>query len=75
MTGTVPTFFKVPVTKELARHVNEGTYPPFVTTVTFCQPPLKHGGVNGEYGGGMKPLDDRITILSCFEAFQKFVGD
>ncbi|KAF9024640.1 hypothetical protein BDZ89DRAFT_1114557, partial [Hymenopellis radicata] len=38
--GTSPTFFKIPVSKSLSSHIRGGTYPPDITTVTFCQPPV-----------------------------------
>jgi hypothetical protein len=68
MVGTTPTFFKIPVTEELAAHVRCGTYPPDSTTVTFYQPLLPTPD------GGMKPLNNRQLLLCCYEAFKSVVG-
>ncbi|KAJ3522787.1 hypothetical protein NMY22_g11737 [Coprinellus aureogranulatus] len=69
MAGTLPTFFKIPITQELEMHVRHGTYPPTPTVVTYCHPPL--GRRNSDR---MKPLENRRPILSCFEAFKSVVG-
>ncbi|KIK66411.1 hypothetical protein GYMLUDRAFT_55680 [Collybiopsis luxurians FD-317 M1] len=69
MVATTPTFFKIPVTAELVVHVGQGTYPLQTTLVTYCLPPLAR-----RYSEGMKPLDNRQTILSCYEAFKTIVG-
>ncbi|KAH9969995.1 hypothetical protein BGW80DRAFT_1525668 [Lactifluus volemus] len=39
MVGTLPVFFKIPVTKTLSSHICHGTYPPEETLVTYCYPP------------------------------------
>ncbi len=72
MVGTAPTFYKIPVTKDLLQHVAQGTYPPDPTHVTFCQPPVPRPA--RRYSEGMKPLDNRQQILSCYEAFRMVVG-
>ncbi|KAF7783846.1 hypothetical protein Agabi119p4_11 [Agaricus bisporus var. burnettii] len=40
MVGTMPTFFKNPVTQTLETHIAFGTYPPDKTVVTYCYPPV-----------------------------------
>ncbi|KAF9555688.1 hypothetical protein CPC08DRAFT_121445 [Agrocybe pediades] len=72
MDGTVPTFFKIPVSQELVAHVQHGTYPPTPTVVTYCSPPVPHPARLSI--DGMKPLSNRRPILSCFEAFKSIVG-
>lgn len=72
MVGTSPTFFKIPITKELVSHVSHGTYPPTPTIVTFCFPPVPRPA--RRRSDGMKPLDNRREILKCYEAFKVIVG-
>ncbi|THU95943.1 hypothetical protein K435DRAFT_665350 [Dendrothele bispora CBS 962.96] len=69
MVGTAPTFFKIPVTEQLVYHVRHGTYPPQSMLVIYCCPPLARS-----HSEGMRPLDNRQPILSCFEAFKPIVG-
>ncbi|KAF9481043.1 hypothetical protein BDN70DRAFT_575000 [Pholiota conissans] len=65
MTGTLPTFFKIPITQELARSVESG------------QPTATPTLINGHVPGvlhpkdGMMPLDNRRVLLQCFEAFKR----
>ncbi|KAF5343217.1 hypothetical protein D9758_013425 [Tetrapyrgos nigripes] len=70
MIGTSPTFYKIPVTPALVDNVCFGTYPQEATIVTYCSPPLGR-----RYSEGMKPLDNRKAILSCYEAFKSVVGN
>ncbi|KAF9024646.1 hypothetical protein BDZ89DRAFT_1162141 [Hymenopellis radicata] len=70
MVGTTPTFFKIPITETLTTHIRDGTYPPDITTVTFCQPPVPRP----QRWEGMMPLDGRRQILRCYEAFKTVVG-
>lgn len=72
MVGTSPIFFKIPVTENLEFHIRHGTYPPDVTTVTYCQPPVPRPA--RRRSEGMKPLDNRRQILMCYEAFSTVVG-
>jgi len=72
MVGTTPTFYKIPVTKDLLQHVAQGTYPPNPIHVTFCQPPIPRPA--RRYSEGMKPLDNRQRILGCYEAFKTVIG-
>ncbi|KIM92408.1 hypothetical protein PILCRDRAFT_810464 [Piloderma croceum F 1598] len=72
MTGTAPTFFKIPVTLELIKAVQRGEYPATPTVVAMHRPnvprPVRR------LSEGMHPLDNRCCILSCFEAFRQFVN-
>ncbi|KAJ2916085.1 hypothetical protein MD484_g4318, partial [Candolleomyces efflorescens] len=72
LTGTSPTFFKVPVTQELADAVEFGAYPATPTIVYAHLPKLPRPA--RRLSEGMKPLDNRSQILSCFEAFKRFVN-
>ncbi|KAF9061604.1 hypothetical protein BDP27DRAFT_1394213 [Rhodocollybia butyracea] len=71
MVGTLPTFFKIPVTQELEFGVMTGTFPDTPTVVTGHVPvvPRPHQ----MFSEGMKPLDNRQAILECYEAFKGFV--
>ncbi|KAI9458774.1 hypothetical protein F5148DRAFT_1287320 [Russula earlei] len=72
MVGTSPSFFKIPVTQSLSTHIRHGTYPPEVTCVTYCYPPVPRPA--RRLSEGMKPLDNRREILKCYEAFKAIVG-
>jgi len=72
LTGSSPTFFKVPVTKELADAVEFGVYPATQTVVYAHLPSLPRPA--RRLSEGMKPLDNRSQILSCYEAFKLFVN-
>jgi len=72
MKGTVPRFYKIPVTKDLLEHVAHGTYPPDPIRVTFCSPPVPR--LDLLLSEGMRPLDNGRHILSCFDAFKTVVG-
>ena len=67
MTGTTPTFFKIPVTLELADAIERGDYPANPTVVAMHSPEIPRPGA------GMLHLDNRRSILACFEAFKPFV--
>lgn len=69
MVGTLPTFFKIPVTKSLSNHIRDGTYPLQETVVTFCNPPVPR-----QRSEGMEPLDNRREIFRSYEAFKAIVG-
>ena len=70
--GTMPTFFKIPVTSDLARAVEFGEYPVAPTIVHAHLPALPRPA--RRLSEGMKPLDNRRQILSCYEAFKRFVN-
>lgn len=72
MVGTSPTFFKISVTRELTTHIRHGSFPPKETLVTYCRAPVPRP--DHRLGEGMKPLDSRLEILRCYEAFKDVVG-
>jgi hypothetical protein len=71
MDGTMPTFYKVPITSELVTAVESGKQPDQETIVRVYRPevPIPEEGMTA----AMKPLDNRSFILSCFEAFKQFL--
>ncbi len=69
MTHTAPTFYKIPVTCDLEHAVYLGIHPLQETVVFAHRPVVPRYG----YGAGMKPLDNRGIILSCYEAFKQFI--
>jgi len=71
LTGTSPSFFKIPVTQELVQSVGRGQYPSTPTIITGHVPDIPRP--NRRFSEGMKPLDNRRAILQCYEAFKKFV--
>lgn len=72
LVGTTPTLYKIPVTADLVRSVRHGTYPAEPTVVTMHVPAVPRPA--RRYSEGMKPLDNRRAILSCYEAFKRIVG-
>jgi hypothetical protein len=67
MNGTMPTFYKIPVTPELVKAVESGERPEEETVVHAYRPEVPRPEE------GMKPLDNRYIILSCFEAFRQLL--
>jgi len=67
MNATMPTFYKIPVTAELVRAVESGEHPEQETVVHAYRPEVPRPEE------GMRPLDNRFIILSCFEAFRNFL--
>ncbi|KAG9221981.1 hypothetical protein CCMSSC00406_0009189 [Pleurotus cornucopiae] len=63
MIGTAPSFFKIPVTKQLSQCVAQGQYPLSPTIVTRHVPDLPRP--NRRFSEGMKPLDNQQVILQC----------
>jgi hypothetical protein len=72
MKGTAPTFYKINVTTELITSVGGGGYPDIPTIIYAHVPSIPRP--NRRWREGMKPLDNRRIILSCYEAFKKFVN-
>lgn len=66
MTGTRPTFYLVPVTKELSDAVVSGQYPASVTTVFKCTVPI----ITRRLSEGMREPGYRKVALQYFEAFK-----
>ncbi|KAF8581583.1 hypothetical protein K439DRAFT_216445 [Ramaria rubella] len=72
MIGTSPTFFKIPVTRELLLAVQRGHYPATPTVVPMHQPQLPRP--LRRLSEGMRPLDNRRAVIACLEAFKQFVN-
>ncbi|KAL5480512.1 hypothetical protein ACEPAI_1782 [Sanghuangporus weigelae] len=72
LTGTTPTFYKIPVSINLVTAVKGGVYPQQETAVRVHVPVLPRPA--RRWSEGMKPLDNRKIILSCYEAFKQFVN-
>ena len=71
MNRTMPTFYKIPATANLLRAIQLGEYPEEETVVYAHLPPVPRPA--RRYSEGMKPLDNRHVVLSCFEAFKSFM--
>ncbi|KAH9036540.1 hypothetical protein EDB85DRAFT_1862127 [Lactarius pseudohatsudake] len=71
-TGTMPTFYKIPVTTDLVDNVCFGTYPSEPTIVSVHIPDLP--SPFHRYEKGMEPLDNRQAVLCYYEAFKHIVG-
>ncbi|KAF8546111.1 hypothetical protein OG21DRAFT_1502060 [Imleria badia] len=68
MVGTTPTFYKVPITADLVFNIRHGQFPLQRTEVSVCYAPVARQ--HRRWSEGMKPLDNRRTILGCYEAFK-----
>ncbi|KAG6379550.1 hypothetical protein JVT61DRAFT_10049 [Boletus reticuloceps] len=71
MTGTSPTFYKIPVTSALVRAVEQGQFPAEQTVVHAHLPELPRP--DQRFIEGMQPLDNRYIMFSCFETFRQFI--
>ena len=72
--GTMPTFYRVLVTTELVTSVRRGAYPgPNTPTVVYVHIP-NLPRPDSRWSEGMKPLDNRDILLSCYKAFKTFVN-
>ena len=71
MVRTAPTFYKIEVNTALVEAVELGEYPLQTTIVHKLIPPVQV--LKDFQQDGMKPLENRAVILSCFEAFKKFL--
>ncbi|KAL5480551.1 hypothetical protein ACEPAI_1821 [Sanghuangporus weigelae] len=72
LTGTTPTFYKIPVSIDLVTAVQGGVYPQQETVVRVHVPALPRPA--RRWSEGMTPLDNRRIILACYEAFKQFVN-
>lgn len=72
MTGTSPTFFKIPATSQLIEAVQMGEFPSQETVVKMHIPDVPRPTCR--LSEGMRPLDNRHNILACFEAFKQLVN-
>ncbi|GLB42845.1 hypothetical protein LshimejAT787_1202940 [Lyophyllum shimeji] len=68
MLGSLPKFYKIPITAELDRCVRHGEWPTVKTTVLRHTPRLP-----GSTNSGMRTLDNREFLLRCFEGFKRYV--
>ena len=71
MVGTAPTFYKIDVNTNLIEAIGYGQYPVQTTIVHKLTPPVQ--ALRDFQRDGMRPLDNRAVILSCFEAFKQFL--
>jgi hypothetical protein len=67
MDGTMPTFYKIPITPGLISAIEYGKRPEEETVVHRYRPEVSR------LEEGIRPLDSRYIIFSCFAAFKKFV--
>jgi len=74
LNGTSPTFYKIPVSKNLVTAVQDGHYPKQETVVLAHRPAVVPSARRPCSDEGMNPLDNRRLIFSCFEAFKRFVN-
>ena len=73
--GTSPTFYKSPVSDNLVTAVERGQYPKQETVILAHRPAvLPSASTYGYCYRAMTTLDVRREILSCFEAFKRFVN-
>ena len=70
--GTMPIFYKIPVTPNLVHNVQLGTYPSEPTIVSMHVPHVPNPSFR--YFVGMKSLDNRQAVLRCYEAFKPIIG-
>jgi hypothetical protein len=68
MVGTFPRFYKIEVTTDLDMCIRGGTYPTTKTTVERHTPRVPR-----RRSDGMRPLENRIHVLRCYEGFKQFV--
>ena len=71
MSGTMPTFYEIPITAELVCNVRYGRFPIQPIEVSAFYVPVARQ--KSRWSEGMKPLDNRQIILSCYEAFKAVV--
>ncbi|KZT20893.1 hypothetical protein NEOLEDRAFT_1100122 [Neolentinus lepideus HHB14362 ss-1] len=71
MTGTSPTFYKIPVSEELLTPVFSGQYPATTTIVERLVPSVPD--LSTYRVQGVKPLENRRVVFHCFEAFRVLV--
>ena len=67
MDGTMPTFYQIPVIAQLVKAIEAGEQPKQETIIHAYRPEVPRPEE------GIKPLDNRYIILSCFEAFRRLV--
>ena len=71
--GTMPIFYKVPVTTALVDAVASGTWPVEPTVALFHLPAVSRPA--RRWDEGMRPLDNRKLLFSIYEAFKGLITD
>lgn len=71
MVGTVPTFYRIPVTATLVRAVRCGWSPGQWTRVQRCVPSVPNQDAYPKEG--LVPLINRRIVMQCYEAFKALV--
>ncbi|KAF9483606.1 hypothetical protein BDN70DRAFT_293031 [Pholiota conissans] len=71
MFSSSPSFFKIPVTSELAECVEDGRFPSTPTIVAGHVPDIPKPETR--FNDGMMNLDNRRIFLQSFEAFKQFL--
>ena len=69
---TLPIFYKIPITTQLAQSIALGIYPATPTVVHAHLPAV--ACPTHCLNEGMKPLDNRACIFSYYKAFKRFVN-
>ena len=74
MIGTKLIFYKITVTANLSAFVQQGSYP--IQYGTSGARLVRYIPVLPQrHGLGMRPLENRVEILACLEAFKQFLRD
>ncbi|KAF8265101.1 hypothetical protein EI94DRAFT_372050 [Lactarius quietus] len=71
MFGTVPTFYRIPVTADLVHAVQTGRHPVETTRVQRCVPPVPNQ--DAYIREGLIPLVNRYIVMQCYEAFKTLI--
>lgn len=69
MTGTGPTFYKIPISSELVTAIGSAQYPPTATVVSKLIPPVPD--LHRYLNDGMVPLENRRVVFQCLAAFKQ----
>jgi hypothetical protein len=69
MSGTAPTFYKIPVTEELVDAITCAQHPPNQTVIDKLVPPVPR--LHSYMSDGMIPLENRRIVIQCLEAFKQ----
>ena len=72
LVGSSPTFYKIPVAKDLAQAVALGRFPATPTAVYAHLPAVPRPA--RRLSEGMKPLDNGRHILTFYKAFKQFMN-
>ncbi|KAJ6590176.1 hypothetical protein DFH09DRAFT_976764 [Mycena vulgaris] len=72
MSGTAPTFYKIPISSELVTAISRAQYPPNATVVSKLVPPVPN--LHRYLNEGMVPLENRRVIFQCLAAFKQFMA-